>query len=109
MSLVFQLRNAAVHNAGVVTESDAAKLRILARRAVAAPRLLVPTRMDVYSVKLFLDESAELINDEIAKRLVTLLDAIRVGDPAYDVTAQGKKLAVAFQQQVTLGGVTSTP
>lgn len=74
VSLIFQLRHSAVHNAGVVTESDAAKLRVLSREPVAAPRLLVPSRLDVYSVKLYLDQTAKLLNEEIAKRLSALLD-----------------------------------
>lgn len=110
VTLVFQLRNAAVHNAGVITESDAAKLRVLSRAPVEAPRLLVPSRLDVYSVKLYLDETANLINGEVAKRLASLLDTkLRAADPTYDVQAQVAKLAVAFQCPITMGTVTATP
>lgn len=110
VTLVFQLRNAAVHNAGVITESDAAKLRVLSRGPVEAPRLLVPSRLDVYSVKLYLDETAKLINAEVATRLAMLLETkLRAADLGYDVPAQAKRLAVAFNQPITMGAVTATP
>jgi hypothetical protein len=47
MSLIWQLRHTSVHNVGVITKSDAVRLRVLARQTVDAPRMLVPTRNDL--------------------------------------------------------------
>jgi hypothetical protein len=43
MNLVWQIRHTAVHNVGVITQSDAVKLRLWAKEPVVAPRLLAPT------------------------------------------------------------------
>jgi hypothetical protein len=37
MNLIWQLRHAVVHNVGVITRSDAAKLRLLARKRLPSP------------------------------------------------------------------------
>ena len=37
MNLIWQLRHTIVHNVGVITRSDAAKLRLLAKRKIASP------------------------------------------------------------------------
>jgi hypothetical protein len=41
--LVWQLRHTIVHNVGVITQSHALKLRLLAKEPVESPRLLAPT------------------------------------------------------------------
>ena len=61
MSVVWQLRHSAVHNVGVITQSDGVKLRLLAREAVHAPRLLAPTRDDIRYLKRFLDEERRFL------------------------------------------------
>ena len=44
MSLIWQIRHSIVHNVGVITQSDAVKMRLWAREPVEAPRVLAPTR-----------------------------------------------------------------
>jgi hypothetical protein len=46
ISLIWQIRNTSVHNVGVITRSDAVKLRVLAKTRVDAETLLVPTKTD---------------------------------------------------------------
>jgi hypothetical protein len=82
MSLIWQLRHTCVHNVGVITKSDAVKLRILAKRQVDAPRLLVPSKTNILWLKLFLDETAEDCNQRIGERLGALLTAITTATPA---------------------------
>jgi hypothetical protein len=81
LSIVWQLRHTIVHNVGVITQSDAIKLRLLVRAAVPQMRVLAPTRDDIRYLKRFLDETAERSNRRIGERLADLLTAIRAADP----------------------------
>src|SRR5439155_7356061 len=73
LGLVWQLRHTIVHNVGVITQSDAIKLRLLVKSPVAPLRVLVPTRDDVRYLQRFLDETALRSNVRIGKRLAELL------------------------------------
>jgi hypothetical protein len=81
MNLVWQIRHTAVHNVGVITQSDAAKLRLWAKEQVAAPRIMSPTRSDLNYLKRFLDETADDCNRRIGARLAELLTALHDGTP----------------------------
>lgn len=74
MDILWQLRRSITHNVGVITRSDAAKLRLLRRGYVNAPKVLSLTNGDVWYAKLFLDELATWGNDRVATRLARLLD-----------------------------------
>jgi hypothetical protein len=82
MKLVWQMRHTCVHNVGVITQSDAVKMRVLAKRPVDAPRMLVPSRSDLRWLKRFLDDTAEDCNKRIGQRLAELLTKIRAETPA---------------------------
>jgi hypothetical protein len=82
LSIVWQLRHTVVHNVGVITQSDAIKLRLLVRSAVPSMQVLSPTRDDIHFSKRFLDETAEMANSRIGSRLAELLTTIHVGNPA---------------------------
>ena len=69
LNIVWQLRHTIVHNAGVITRSDAAKLRLLVRAPVSAPVVLWPDKSDVQSVKMFLDDAAGVLTLRVAARL----------------------------------------
>src|SRR5262245_45781841 len=58
MSLIWQLRHTVVHNVGVLTRSDAAKLRILARKPVHSPRMLLPEWDELRFLRSYLDGQA---------------------------------------------------
>jgi hypothetical protein len=97
LGLIWQLRHTIVHNVGVITQSDAVKLRLLARERVVAPRILTPTREDLRYVKKFLDETADVCNQRIGERLAELLTSFLQDAPNLFV-AQDKanELAATF-------------
>lgn len=99
-----------VHNVGVITSSDAAKLRVLTRRTVQAPRSLAPTRDDLRFLKRFLDETAESCNARIGEALAGLLTAIDQDNPGLlDPTMVATELARAFGIPMTISMSSATP
>ncbi len=105
MSVVWQLRHTAVHNVGVITQSDGVKLRLLAREAVAAPRLLAPTRDDIRYLKRFLDETAASCNTRICERLTQLLTTLHIGTPGLFVPQEtANRVAESFRIEVQIAG-----
>jgi hypothetical protein len=110
MSIVWQLRHAIVHNSGLLTPSDAHKLRVLCKVPVSGPNRLDPTQGDVWYIKLFLDETAELINTEVGRRLTELLTTVHADDPTLFVaTDKAQELANLFRREVTIGGELRSP
>lgn len=106
LSIVWQLRHTMVHNVGVITQSDAIKLRLLAREQVAAPRVLCPTRDDLRYLKRFLDETADLCNNRIGNRLAELLSIIHGGNPAlFDPQQAADRLTQVFGFVLSVAGV----
>jgi hypothetical protein len=81
LGIVWQLRHTIVHNVGVITQSDAIKLRLLVRAPVPQMQVLAPTRDDIRYLKRFLDETAERSNRRIGGRLAEFLTAIHAADP----------------------------
>lgn len=107
---IWQLRHSIVHNAGVITRSDALKFRLLTKHAVQGDRLLWPTRGDVWYVKLFLDETVELINREVGSRLGELLSTIRQRDASlFDPAEKAQELADRFRESIIIAGVHRDP
>jgi hypothetical protein len=81
LSVIWQLRHTIVHNVGVITQSDAIKLRLLVRGPVPQMQVLSPTRDDIRYLKRFLDETAERSNRRIGDRLAELLTDLHAADP----------------------------
>jgi hypothetical protein len=107
MSLIWQLRHTSVHNVGVITQSDAVKLRVLAKTPVDAPRMLVPLRNDVRWMKLFLDETAEACNRRVGERLAALLTTIQTATPALiQPQAMADQIASIFRLPLQVAGAT---
>ena len=69
---VFQLRHTLVHNLGVITESDATKLRRILQSPIEGNKVLRPSSWNVLQVKKILDEAAKDINGRMAIRLAGL-------------------------------------
>ena len=110
MSIVWQLRHTVAHNMGVVTPSDALKLRLLVKGIVESPRLLWPTKGDVWYVKLFLDETAELLNREVGARLAALLTTLHQTDPTlFQADVKAQELADLFKTHATVDGHLRNP
>ncbi len=105
LSIVWQLRHTVVHNVGVITQSDAIKLRLLVRTAVPSMQVLSPTRDDIHFLKRFLDETAEVSNRRIGARLAELLSTIHAGNPALFVPQEmADQLAQTFGFVLTVAG-----
>lgn len=110
MDILWQLRHSITHNVGVITRSDAAKLRLLRRGHVDAPRVLSLTNGDVWYAKLFLDELASWSNGRVADRLAELLTLLHHGDSTLFVPAdRAVELAKIMQVSVTIAGATASP
>jgi hypothetical protein len=106
LSIVWQLRHTIVHNVGVVTQSDAIKLRLLVRGPVARMRVLVPTRDDLRYLLRFLDEMVELCNQRIGKQLADVLTALHAADPTLFVPQEvANQLTALFGFVLTVAGV----
>jgi hypothetical protein len=110
MDILWQLRHSITHNVGVINRSDAAKLRLLRRGPVGAPKMLSLTNGDVWYAKLFLDELAEWSNGRVAARLAELLTTLHKDDPTLFVPAdRAAELAKIMQVTVTVAGATASP
>ena len=109
MSVVWQLRHTAVHNVGVITQSDGVKLRLLMREPVAAPSLLAPTRKDLRYLKRFLDETAAVCNRRVGERLADLLTTLHGPTPGLLPPQEvADRVAASFRIPVTVAGVAGT-
>lgn len=110
LQLVWQLRHTIVHNVGVVTQSDAVKLRVLSKRAIDPLRIVVPTRDDIRHLHRFLKETAERCNQRIAERLAVILSRIHAENPIlFDAAERATYLAAQLRETITVAGTTVTP
>jgi hypothetical protein len=104
VDIVWQLRHSIVHDASVITESDALKFRLLTRTPVVGPRILWPTKGDVWYVKLFLDRTVEELNGEISDRLAELMTTLQADDPdLFDPATKAQQLADLFRRPSRIG------
>ena len=104
VEIVFQLRHSIVHNAAVITESDALKLRLLTKAPVVGSQVLWPTRGDVWYVKLFLDQTVKQLNEEIGDRLAKLMTALHgVDSNLFDPATRAQELADLFRRSSQVG------
>lgn len=105
---LFQLRHTLAHNLGVITASDALKLRLLTRQPVAENHVLWPTHGDVWYVKLWLMETVTSVNAEVATALTDLLTHLHGEDPTLFAPAEeAATLARRFCLTVTVAGATA--
>lgn len=114
MSVVFQLRHTVAHNMGVITRADAQKLQLLIKEVVESPRVLNPTQVDGWSIKLFLDERARDVNDRVSDRLSKLLtdlhsDNPHIFDPQTTAQTIANELTARFQRIIIVAGASGTP
>ncbi|MDB5305841.1 MAG: hypothetical protein JWO38_43 [Gemmataceae bacterium] len=110
LQLVWQLRHTVVHNVGVITQSDAVKLRVLSRTRVEPLRVLVPTDQDLEYLLRFVDMTATETNRRVAERLAELLTRIHAADPLLiDPTERAGHLTRKFRVSVTVAGVNQLP
>jgi hypothetical protein len=106
MNVVFQLRHTIVHNVGVITPSDAVKLRLLSQEQVQPMRRLTPSRDDVRYVKQFLDETAEAVSARVGRRLAELMTNLRQNHGMLiDPQETANRLTEQFGLVLTVDGV----
>jgi hypothetical protein len=104
IQIVWQLRHSIVHNAAVITKSDALKFQLLTRSPAIGSRVLWPTHGDVWYVKLFLDKTVDELSAEIANRLSTLLTQLHNDDPnLFDPAQKAQIVADLFQRSIQIG------
>ena len=109
LSIVWQLRHTVVHNVGVITQSDAIKLRLLVRTLVPSMQVLSPTRNDIHYLKRFLTETAQASNHRIGARLAELLSTIHAGNSALFVPQEmADRLTRTFGFVLPIAGVPGT-
>jgi hypothetical protein len=107
LGLVWQIRHTVVHNGGVITQSDAVKLRLWAREPVKSPLVLSPTREDIRYLKRFLDETAQTCNASVGDRLAVLLTALHATDQTLFVPQEkADELTTTFGSPLTVAGAT---
>lgn len=105
MSIIWQLRHTLVHNVGVLTRSDAAKLKVLARRHLESPRLLLAEWDDVRFLRAYLDQRARDINNRIGIRLAEVLTLLLGGNPALFVAQdEANAISARFGVPLTVAG-----
>lgn len=110
LEILWQLRHTLAHNLGMITRSDAAKLRLLVKVAVDAPKILSPSGTDVWYAKNFLDETAEWANGRVADRLAALLSTLHGGNVALFVPQErADELAKLFRVRVTVAAAIGNP
>jgi hypothetical protein len=109
LQLLWQLRHTVVHNVGVITQSDAVRLRVLSKQLVN-PLVIIPTKDDVRYLLQFLKESAERCNQRVAERLAEVLTRIHATDPTlFDANERAQHLANQFRHAVTVASSAASP
>lgn len=110
MDTLFQLRHTIVHNVSVITRSDAARLRLLTKSSIEAPRALSPSSADVWYVKVFIDETVAWANLRVAERLSELLTVIYSGNPGvFDPASKAVEVARQMGEPVVVAGHSASP
>ena len=75
------MRHTITHNVGVVTGSDAAKLKLIVKSNVDSSRILTPTPHDIHYVKRFLFETSKWVNQRVGSRLAKVLADLHSDNP----------------------------
>lgn len=107
---VFQLRHTLVHNLGVITQSDATKLRRILQSSIQGNKVLRPSAWNVYQIKKILDESANDINGRMATRRLELLEKMHQENYlSVNPALKTQELSTLFGVPVTICGHTASP
>jgi hypothetical protein len=109
LAFLWQLRHNLTHNSGVLTGSDAMRLRMLSRSELEADRILVPSRADLRYVQIFLTETSIYLNNSIGKRLALLLTKIHEDHPAaFDNQAKADEISQIFRLSLEINKAVGT-
>jgi hypothetical protein len=110
LAILWQIRHNLAHNVGVMTHSDAMKLRMLVGGPVPSDCRLAPTTDDLRYVKRFLSETATDVNQRVGNRLAVLLTIFQQADSTlFDAQARANEVSQQFAFPVTISGRAGTP
>jgi hypothetical protein len=110
LSILWQIRHTIAHNVGVITGSDAAKFRILIKRAVSPDWVLRLAKRDIIRTDKFLFESSQSVNQRVGKQLETLLDALHRDSPAFfDAQDMADRVSRQLGFSITINGNVGIP
>jgi hypothetical protein len=109
-SVLWQIRHTITHNVGVITGSDAAKFRILIKRAVSPDRVLRLSKRDIIRTDKFLFEASRSVNQRVGKRLGALLDGLHRDSRAlFDAQDMADRVSRQLGFAITINGRRGTP
>jgi hypothetical protein len=110
LSILWQIRHTIAHNVGVITGSDAAKLRMIVKGRVSSDRALRITKRDILYTKRFLLGTSRSVNERVGKRLATLLDALARDHPAlFDAQDMADRLSRQLGFSIAIDGSKGVP
>ncbi len=105
LAILWQIRHNLAHNVGVMTHSDAMKLRMLIGGPVQADCRLSPTTDDIRYVKRFLSETATDANERVGIRLASVLELFHAADSAlFDAQNKANEISQLFAFPLTVRG-----
>ncbi|MFI5454322.1 MAG: hypothetical protein ACHRXM_02625 [Isosphaerales bacterium] len=107
LSILWQIRHTITHNVGVITGSDAAKLRMMVKGEVAPDRIVDPARHDLLYTMRFLLDAAQSVNQRVGKRLEILLDGFHRDNPAlFDAQEMADRVSRQLGVLIIINGST---
>jgi hypothetical protein len=110
LAVLWQMRHTVTHNVGVITGSDAGKLKMLIKARVEPSRILNPARLDITYVHEFLSEVAESVNRRIGTRLAAVLTHLHSDNTAlFDSLAVASAVSRELGFAVTVDGSVGVP
>ena len=105
-SIVWQIRHSVVHNVGVITQSDAIKLRLLTKQPVESPRHPRPDPGRFAVPEAIPRRDGGALNRRVGERLAELLTTIHATDPGlFDPDTVANEISLTFGIALTVAGV----
>jgi hypothetical protein len=110
LSILWQVRHTITHNVGVITGSDAAKLRMLVKSEVGSDRIVTPSEPDLLYTMRFLLETGASVNRRVGKRLEAVLDELHKGGPAlFDAQDMADRVSRQLGFPIAVDGSVGVP
>ncbi len=105
LSILWQVRHTITHNVGVITGSDAGKLKMLLKANVESSRIVNPARLDIMYVHQFLSTTAQSVNRRVGTRLAEVLTKLHLDNPVlFDSLDRASAISRELGFSVTIDG-----
>ncbi len=105
LAILWQVRHSITHNSGVLTEADAARLRLFAKQRLECCNEIAPSMDDIRHVTRFLKQLATDTNDRVGNRLASVLSEIHLADTdLFDAQKEANELSSSFKRSLTING-----